>query len=297
MANTTKGNKDSTRSKANPKNAKKVKSATNPAAPVVQSQAASAATPAVPVVPSAPAPSALSVPAKPSEIIDPVKLSERLDNVTKNIRNEIERMNKSFVRIGYELYKVRDGKLYLGQDFKNVYEYGEKVLGFQKSSVASYISVCERFSVLKDEKPTAKLNSDYENFTYGQLSLMLSLPSEKLSEITPEKTCKEIREIKKTVKVEKELKSASKASASPASPAPVPAPAAPAASPSKASNLTVYIVSWLYRGDSFKSATIQLSDDTSESLHKEIMVLFKNDWFDFGRDGDSLSINLAGGSK
>lgn len=83
------------------------------------------------------------------------------------------------------------------QGFKNISEYGEKVLGFKKSSTANYIAICERFSVHKDEKPTAQLMDGFSNFSYGQLSVMLALPEEKVKEVTPDKTCKEIREMKK----------------------------------------------------------------------------------------------------
>lgn len=142
-------------------------------------------------------------PSTPHEIIDVKALSERLDKATGYIRKEVGTVAKSFCRIGFKLWEIRENKLYLGQGFKNVYEYGESVLRLQKTSVASYIAVCERFSLSdKDGKPTCLLDSRYANYSYGQLSLMLSVPDEKLSEIEPDFTCKEIRELKKLVNSE-----------------------------------------------------------------------------------------------
>lgn len=132
------------------------------------------------------------------------------------------------------------------------------------------------------------LAPDFASYSYGQLSLMLALPSEKLIEITPDKSCGEIRKIKKAVKSEKKNNSAPAPALSPA-PASALAPT-PVAPSSNASNHMVYIVSWLYKNDPLKSATIQVSDDSGDALHNEIMVLLKNVWFDFGRNGDSISL-------
>jgi len=138
-----------------------------------------------------------AVQAVKAEIVDMENLSKRLESATSYIRKEVGNVAKSFCRIGFKLWEVKENKLYIGQGYKNISEYGEKVLGFRKSSTANYISVCERFSVRKGDKPTAQLMDNFSNFSYGQLSLMLSLPEDKVNEITPEATCKEIREIKK----------------------------------------------------------------------------------------------------
>lgn len=135
-----------------------------------------------------------------AEIIDIGKLSSQLDKTTGFIRKEVGNVAKSFCRIGFKLWEVREQKQYLGQEYKNVYEYAENALGFKKASTANYISVCERFSVQKDNKPTSQLLPNFANFSYTQLSEMLPLSDEKITEITPETTCKDIRRIKKAAK-------------------------------------------------------------------------------------------------
>lgn len=224
------------------------------------------------------------------EIIDPAAISKRLETATKNICKEIGGVAKSFYKIGYELYKVSEEKLYIAQNFKSVAEYGEKILGFQKSSVANYISICERLGVKKNDNPTAQLLPEFANFSYGQLTLMLALPAEEYSKITPDKTCSEIRKIKKSVK--SSGSSGSSGSPAPAVPAVPSTPSAPA-TPS-AQNREVYTISWLCDGDLFKSADITVLKDDNRAVRKELAVLFNNMWFDFGRNGDTLTIVLRG---
>ena len=132
------------------------------------------------------------------------KQISQLSSATAYIGKEVESVAKSFCKIGFKLWEVKEKELFKAQGFKNISEYGEKVLGFKKSSTANYIAICERFSVHKDEKPTAQLMAGFSSFSYGQLSVMLALPEDKVKEVTPDKTCKEIREMKKDSSEESE---------------------------------------------------------------------------------------------
>lgn len=127
--------------------------------------------------------------------------SKSLDSLTENIRREVDGISKSFCKIGYFLWKIREDKLYLARDFKNVYDFGEAVLGFRRSSTGNYISVCERFS-RRDSKgnPSRELMDDYKSFSYTQLTEVLSLPEGKEKEVNPSMTVKEIRKLKAEAK-------------------------------------------------------------------------------------------------
>jgi hypothetical protein len=130
------------------------------------------------------------------------KLSRQLDKTTEFIRKEVASVAKGFCRIGYKLWEARENKLYEGQGFKNVYQYAESVLGFKKATTANYIGICEKFSVHKDGKPTLQLVSAFSTFSHGQLSEMLTIPEEKLNDVTPDMKCKDIRKMKNTETVE-----------------------------------------------------------------------------------------------
>lgn len=121
---------------------------------------------------------------------------KRLEESTDYIRKEISAVATSFCRIGFKLYEIKDKELYNAQGFKNISEYGEKVLGFKKSSTANYIAICERFSELKNGKPTPRLASSFAAFGYSQLSVMLALPESKVEQVKPDMTVKEIRSLK-----------------------------------------------------------------------------------------------------
>lgn len=161
------------------------------------------------------------------KIITPADLSKRLDAATKYIQKEVISAAQSFLRIGFKLHQIREEKLYLGGDHDSLYAYAEEVFKLQKASVCNYIAVCERFSEYKDGKPTEKLQGKYTGFSYGQLSLMLPIPDEKISEIKPALTCKEIRRIKKEAKAI-EKASGSNNSETPGEPGNPPEPAEPA---------------------------------------------------------------------
>ena len=141
------------------------------------------------------------IPSKEDKPVDMAKLSERLENATTYIRREVTTVSKSFCKIGFKLWEVREDKLFEAHGFKNVYEYGEKVLGFKKTSTGAYISVCERFSIYKNGRPSASLSPDLNGFSYGQLQLMASMPEDQIKDISPDTTCKEIRELKRVSKI------------------------------------------------------------------------------------------------
>jgi hypothetical protein len=146
----------------------------------------------------------------PAEILNPAEMSKRLESATAYIKNEVSNAAQSFLRIGFKLWQVREDKLYIGGNFGSVVEYAGSAFGLQKSSVQNYIAVCERYSEKdKDGKPTDKLAGGYSGFSYGQLSIMLPLPDEKVQDISPGLTCKEIREIKKEEQVKKDLSGSS----------------------------------------------------------------------------------------
>lgn len=124
-------------------------------------------------------------------------LASNLSAATEYIRQQVDIVAHSFCKIGFKLLEVRENQWYKALGFKSVTEYGEKVLGFKKSSVSNYIMICERFSVYADGKPSAQLSDDFSSFSYTQLSEMLTLPAEKLDSVTPDMTCKEVRALKK----------------------------------------------------------------------------------------------------
>lgn len=130
------------------------------------------------------------------------KLRKYEDCITK----EIGSICKSFCKIGFYLWKIKEDALYFLSDCKNVYDYGQLYFNFKRASVANYIRVCEHFSKRdKDGNPTAVLDENFRNFTYSQLTEMASLPDFMVPEIKPEMTVKEIKGLKSGKAAQEEL--------------------------------------------------------------------------------------------
>jgi hypothetical protein len=108
--------------------------------------------------------------------------------------------------------EVREKKLYLGDkdnNYKNVYEYAEKTLGFKKASTTNYIAICERFT----DKSSGALLPEYSKYSYTQLAEALPIADLEKSGVTPDLTVKEIRTIKKALKKGEAVKQETKAPA------------------------------------------------------------------------------------
>lgn len=132
--------------------------------------------------------------------LTPAEKSKRetlLKVVTDTVRKETSNIASSYMRIGYRLWVVKERKLYLAADLKNVYEYAETAFGFKTSSTKNFIAICEHFSCKdKDGNCTDKIDPALMMFGFSQLSEMLPLSDEQLANVKPEMTIKDIRSLK-----------------------------------------------------------------------------------------------------
>lgn len=132
--------------------------------------------------------------------LTPAEKSKRealLKAVTDTVRKETSSIASSYMRIGYQLLIVKERKLYLAADLKNVYEYAEMAFGFKQSSSINFIAVCEHFSIKdKDGNCTDKIDPAFAMFGYTQLSVMLPLSDEQLAVVKPEMSSREIKALK-----------------------------------------------------------------------------------------------------
>lgn len=108
---------------------------------------------------------------------------------TLMLRNRMKSIVENYIAIGEELKFIKENKIYKLGDYKSFIDYCKTEFGLSKNQSYNFINVYERFS---DEK--------YKNYNYSSLVEMLSLPDEKLKEVSPGSTVKEIRKIKKEIK-------------------------------------------------------------------------------------------------
>jgi len=125
-----------------------------------------------------------------------------------SIRNAIKDIAVSFVKVGYELKQIKDKKLYLYSDkiYSSVFEYALSVLHIRQSTVYNLIGVYNNFGSDGDK---LTLKKEYSDFSYSQLSEMLSLPSEVLEDIKSTDSVRDIKDKKKKSKKEKSEQSTS----------------------------------------------------------------------------------------
>ncbi len=134
------------------------------------------------------------------------KLGNWWDHVTyrdaKNcIRENIQSLARDYIAIGFYLRRVRDGKLYLEDGYRNIHEFAREEFGMQKSTVNHCIRINAEFS---EGGNSPVIDARYKEFGKTQLQELLYVPEEKRDEVTPDMTVAEIREIHKPERLDNE---------------------------------------------------------------------------------------------
>lgn len=110
------------------------------------------------------------------------------------IRENLESMSRSFIATGYYLRLVRDTEGYKEDGYKDIWEFAADQYGIKRSTASRWMDMNERFS---EGGNSPILAVEFKNYQKSQLQEMLYLPDEKIDEVTPDMTVKEIREIRK----------------------------------------------------------------------------------------------------
>lgn len=126
--------------------------------------------------------------------------------VTQKIKRAMEETAKQFVYIGFLLWEVREYQYYYENGYGSVYEYAEAELGFKKSSTKNFIAICEQFCRKSEYKlPTMFLDERWNDYSYSQLTEMLSMSAAKRDQAAPSMTVKQLRELKKEPEEPKQI--------------------------------------------------------------------------------------------
>lgn len=120
----------------------------------------------------------------------------------KAFREEIEKHEESFVRIGYLLKVARDTDVLRSSGYKTVFEYAKDLYGLDATTVSRYIGINDTYSI---EGYSPELDDKYKSFGYAKLSEMLTLPPAIVEELEPELTREDIRTIKKEYQEEQKI--------------------------------------------------------------------------------------------
>lgn len=112
----------------------------------------------------------------------------------KRLKAELLSVKQSFVRIGYALRKIEDGKLYEQDGYKSVAEFAKAEYGLEPSTVSRFMNINREYSV---DGYSEQLRPEYAELGRSQLEEMLKLPESDRGMIQPETKREDIRELKK----------------------------------------------------------------------------------------------------
>lgn len=112
---------------------------------------------------------------------------------------ELQGVTRSFVRIGYALRKIEDGKLYEQDGYRSIAEFARAEYGLQASTVSRFIAINREYSI---DGYSEHLRPEYASLGRSQLEEMLQLPEADRQMVGPETSREDIRELKRFNKSE-----------------------------------------------------------------------------------------------
>lgn len=119
--------------------------------------------------------------------------NELLNGYTERIkRYQIENC-KNYVYIGMNLSEIQSMNMLQDTQYKNIKEYALDQFGYESTKTYDLINVYNKF--FKAEQP-GSMNKKYFDFTFSQLTLMLSMNEEQISLCQSNMTFREIKDLK-----------------------------------------------------------------------------------------------------
>ncbi len=117
----------------------------------------------------------------------------------RKLQREMIGVKQSFVRIGFALRKIEDGKLYERDGYKSIAEFAKEEYGLEASTVSRFMHINREYSV---DGYSEILRPEYEKLGRSQLEEMLKLPESDRAMVQPETSREDIRELKRFNKAE-----------------------------------------------------------------------------------------------
>ena len=128
-----------------------------------------------------------------------ISLKDQLKQDILDAKDKLTGLKKDFVRIGYRLRQIEDGKLYERDGYKSVADFAEKECGLTRSDVTRFIQINKRYSV---DGYSEELRMEFLEYGSSKLAEMLALPDQDLAMVQPEAAREGIRDLKRFNKSE-----------------------------------------------------------------------------------------------
>lgn len=111
----------------------------------------------------------------------------------EEIKKDLTGIVKSFVRVGWQLWRINQSEAFRQDGYKSIAEFGKAEFGMTPSGVSRFIEVYEKYSV---EGDTPELKEEYKSYNFSQLTEMLQIPEESRAMFLPEAKRESIRDYK-----------------------------------------------------------------------------------------------------
>ncbi len=112
----------------------------------------------------------------------------------ERLKRELLGIKQSFVRIGYVLRQIDDGKLYERDGYKSIAEFAEAEYGLKPSTTSRFMSINREYSV---DGYSEHLRPEFADLGRSQLEEMLMLSDKDRQMIRPETSREDIRDLKR----------------------------------------------------------------------------------------------------
>lgn len=130
---------------------------------------------------------------------DWMSLKDALKQDILSAKDKLNGLKKDFVRIGYKLRQIEDGKLYEKDGYKSIAEFAKTECGLTGSDITRFMQINERYSV---GGYSEELRPEFLEYGQSKLAAMLALPDTDLQMIEPAASRENIRELGRFNKTE-----------------------------------------------------------------------------------------------
>ena len=111
----------------------------------------------------------------------------------ERLKQDLNGVAESFVRIGYTLPAIKEQKLYEQDDYENMETFAQCEYGLSPSTVSRFIAINKKYSL---DGNSEQLRPEFVGIGSTKLAEMLTLPDADFELIRPETTRESIRELK-----------------------------------------------------------------------------------------------------
>lgn len=120
--------------------------------------------------------------------------------IKEKLRRELQGVSEGFIRIGYQLKRIREQKLYERDGYKDLASFAKQEYGLSPSVVSRFMAINSRYSV---DGNSEHIRPEFAGIGSSKLGEMLTIRDEDMEMIGPDTTREGIRELKKFEKDER----------------------------------------------------------------------------------------------